>query len=59
MDSTTFCSSMLRDLSTIPMSESVRVRAEDGVRKSAAIIELLAGMLGDSAAREEKAAQVS
>ena len=59
MDSTTFCSNMLRDISNIPMSERVRARAEDGVRKSAAFVELLTGMLGVSASREEKAEQVS
>jgi hypothetical protein len=37
-------SNMLRDLRGVRMSEHVRVRAENGVRLSAAIVEAVLGM---------------
>ena len=41
---TEFCSSVLRGLSDIHMNERDRARAENGVRKSAAIVELIVGV---------------
>lgn len=38
------CSSVLRGLRAIRMNERDRARAENGVRRSAAIIELFVGM---------------
>jgi hypothetical protein len=49
-----FCTSVLRELRTINMNERDRARAEDGVRKSAAIVELLAGMFGRNAKQPEQ-----
>lgn len=37
------CSSVLRGLNDIHMSERDRVRAQNGVRRSAAIVELIVG----------------
>ena len=41
-----FYHSMLQDMRGINMSERERARAEDGVRKSAALVNLLVGMAG-------------
>ena len=41
-----FYTSVLRELRGIQMNDRDRARAEDGVRKSAAIVELLVGMFG-------------
>ncbi len=41
---TELCSNLLRGLSDIHMSERDRVRAENGVRRSAAIVELIVGV---------------
>ena len=49
----TFCTSVLRELRGINMSERERARAEDGLRKSAALVELLAGMFGRRTDRTE------
>ena len=49
-----FCTSVLRALREINMNERDRARAEDGVRKSAAIIELFAGMFGGNAKQPEQ-----
>ena len=44
MNANNFCNSMLRDLRAIQMSERTRAQAENGVRRSAAFVEALAGM---------------
>ena len=46
MNSDGFYHSMLRDIRGINMNERDRARAEDGVRKSAALVDFLMGMAG-------------
>lgn len=41
---TEFCSSVLRGLTDIHMTDRERTRAENGVRRSAAIVELILGV---------------
>ena len=50
-----FYTSMMRDLGGIAMSERVRSQAEHGIRKSAVIIELLAGVASYVSPRTEQA----
>jgi hypothetical protein len=54
-----FYSNMLRGLSSINMTERERARAEDGVRKSAAIVECLLGIAGSMGLRSNQAERSS
>ena len=50
-----FYSNMVRCLSSINMTERERARAEDGVRKSVAIVECLLGIAGSIGLRSDEA----
>jgi hypothetical protein len=52
-----FCSSMLRGLSGINLSERERARAEDRVRKSVAFVEWLVAIAGAAGRRADEAKQ--
>lgn len=49
-----FYSNIIAVLRNVNMTERQRARAEDGVRKSAAIVEALAGMAGFGTRKQPK-----
>ena len=59
MNKESFYRSMLRDLRSIKMNQHQRTRAEEGVRQSAAIVELLLGVAGYFGAREQQVNKAS